>query len=70
MSSNVWEWLRSVFGKYPYPASPKERAQRKNLAADSTTARVAEFARCASRNGDHAGSGDGEFGFRVLGEGT
>ncbi len=75
LSGNVWEWTRSINGKYPYPVSPKERAERENLAADSNTYRVlrggafldyAVSARCAYRNGDDPDFRGMLRGFRVV----
>ncbi|RPH59459.1 MAG: formylglycine-generating enzyme family protein, partial [Chloroflexi bacterium] len=75
MSGNIWEWLRGLSGKYPYPASPKERAERENLVANSNTARVvrggsfgneARYARCAYRNWYDPDGRLRYYGFRVV----
>jgi formylglycine-generating enzyme required for sulfatase activity len=75
MSGNVWEWTRSLYGDYPYPADEKTRAERENLAASQDESRVlrggafnldGRFARCASRLRRDPFSWDWNFGFRLL----
>jgi formylglycine-generating enzyme required for sulfatase activity len=75
MAGNVWEWTRSVWGNYPYPADGTELAVRENLAAGDSARRVlrggsyyypSEGVRCAYRNRDYPLNWDAYLGFRVV----
>ncbi len=60
MSGNVWEWTRSVYGKYPYPTEDKALQGREDLAVGDSHSRVLRggsfafdvenFLRCAARD--------------------
>jgi formylglycine-generating enzyme required for sulfatase activity len=76
MAGNVWEWTRSLYGDYPYPADQRERRKRENLEAERDKLRVlrggsfyygVRYVRCAFRNRYVPFSRDwgGFFGFRV-----
>lgn len=75
MSGNVWEWTRSHWQGYPYPADAEARARREDLTAGPDTIRVirgnAYYAnrtsvRCAYRLRNHPDYLDGNLGFRVV----
>lgn len=59
LAGNVWEWTRSLYGDYPYPAGGKEREKRENLGGSTAVTRVLRggafrgrrwLARCACRS--------------------
>jgi formylglycine-generating enzyme required for sulfatase activity len=63
LSGNVWEWMRSLEGNYPYPARRAARAKREDLQAPEDALRVlrggafwrgGQGVRCAYRDGDGA----------------
>jgi formylglycine-generating enzyme required for sulfatase activity len=75
MSGNVWEWTRSLYGKYPYPTDEAGRAQRENLEAPKEVARVLRggaffydfrSVRCAYRRGLGPHFWHRSLGFRVV----
>ena len=75
MAGNVWEWTRSLLGKYPYPTDQRERMLVENLKAPRTTVRVTRggaFAsgrmrvRCAGRYRELPDAPDLTVGFRVV----
>jgi formylglycine-generating enzyme required for sulfatase activity len=74
MSGNVWEWTRSVYADYPYPAGGKALRQREDLAASDSHSRAlrgGSFAfnenslRCAARYDGYPYLRGGSLGFRV-----
>ncbi len=72
MSGNVWEWTRSLWDKYPYPAGLQEHIKREDEAASgSRVLRGGSFlnyrgdVRCASRNNFNPGDRYSYLGFRV-----
>ncbi len=74
MSGNVWEWTRSVYDKYPYPAEGKALQQREDLAVGDSHSRVLRGGAfnyleyglpSAARRGGFPLYGLGSFGFRV-----
>jgi formylglycine-generating enzyme required for sulfatase activity len=74
-SGNVWEWTRSLWGDYPYPATEDDRQRRENLDAPDSERRVLRggafyssgvSVRCAYRGGFHPRNWDLSFGFRVV----
>jgi formylglycine-generating enzyme required for sulfatase activity len=76
LSGNVWEWTRSLWADYPYPAGQSERAAREDLKADRDIPRVLRggafasnlrLVRCACRNwGATRTIRAGHLGFRVV----
>jgi formylglycine-generating enzyme required for sulfatase activity len=75
MAGNVWEWTRSLWGNYPYPADQPELGQRENLNAPPDTPRVLRggafdkprsHMRCACHVRYDAFLKDEHFGFRVV----
>lgn len=73
MRCNVFEWTRSRYQSYPYPAKVKERAQRE--APGSGDPRVVRggcflysrrYARAACRNIAHPAGRSDYVGFRVV----
>lgn len=74
LSGNVWEWTRSVWGKYPYPMHQADGPRREHLKASRNEGRVLRggtfwglprFVRCAYRLSYLPSSADGTVGFRV-----
>ncbi len=75
MSGNVWEWTRSLYDKYPYPAGGKALQQREDLTADDSHSRVLRGGsfgynlesslRCAARYRNNPYDRGGDLGFRV-----
>jgi formylglycine-generating enzyme required for sulfatase activity len=72
---NVWEWTRSVWRNYPYPASLREQVRRENLRDGQNKARVRrgwpsdDFhtnLRCAYRDWGYSNLSDRSIGFRVV----
>ena len=75
LSGNVWEWTRSLYGKYPYPASGAKREERENLTAAASESRVLRGGsyfvsrarvRCALRHGNPPNFGLEDYGLRVV----
>jgi formylglycine-generating enzyme required for sulfatase activity len=75
LSGNVWEWTRSVWGAYPYPTDPAERAERESLEVREGVRRVrrggAFFSsprstRCTTRLGSGPYPHGGGMGCRVV----
>jgi formylglycine-generating enzyme required for sulfatase activity len=75
MVGNIWEWTRSLWGKYPYPTDQPERAWRENLKAARTRHRVQRGGtghplyldvRCADRRGGYPDDKSAIVGFRVV----
>ncbi|MFZ1632035.1 MAG: SUMF1/EgtB/PvdO family nonheme iron enzyme, partial [Anaerolineae bacterium] len=75
LSGNVWEWARSLYGKYPYPASGAKREERENLTAAASESRVLRGGsyfvsrarvRCALRHGNPPNFGLEDYGLRVV----
>jgi formylglycine-generating enzyme required for sulfatase activity len=75
MSGNVWEWTRSVWGPYPYPADAAGRAERETREIREGVRRVRRggaffssprSARCAVRLGSGPYPHGGGMGCRVV----
>ncbi|MFZ1467212.1 MAG: SUMF1/EgtB/PvdO family nonheme iron enzyme, partial [Anaerolineae bacterium] len=75
LSGNVWEWTRSLYGKYRYPTGGAELEQRENLAAGSSDWRVLRggayyvnrtHVRCARRYRYNPYLWYNNYGFRVV----
>jgi len=75
MAGNVWEWTRSLWGKYPYPTDQRERTPRENLNAPRSTDRVLRggafdryrwLVRCAYRDWNLPLTRLRHLGFRVV----
>ena len=73
LAGNVWEWTRSKWEKYPYPAAEKKRIKRESQAGDERRALRgcsfrygAWFARCACRGNSDPGDRHSRVGFRVV----
>jgi formylglycine-generating enzyme required for sulfatase activity len=73
LAGNVWEWTRSKWEKYPYPADEAGRKQREALTGDDR--RVLRggafnnspgYVRCASRGGGEPDGRGSDVGFRVV----
>lgn len=74
MSGNVWEWTRSLERTQPYPVDAVGRAERENLAAHPSVARVLRggafqyyeyFVRCTERYSSAPDDWSKLYGFRV-----
>jgi formylglycine-generating enzyme required for sulfatase activity len=75
LAGNVWEWTRSIWSAYPYPAEGTERAKREDLQASRGRSRVwrgGSFLfpkgslRCASRDDIDVNYINQDMGFRVV----
>ena len=73
MSGNVWEWTRSIWGKYPYPTEKEALQQREALAgSEDRVLRGGAFygnsgdVRAACRGYGRPGIRGGDIGFRVV----
>jgi formylglycine-generating enzyme required for sulfatase activity len=75
LSGNVWEWTRSLWEDYPYPARETERAQREDLQASREKPRVLRGGafwhhrrriRCACRSRGVPQNVNHRVGFRVV----
>jgi formylglycine-generating enzyme required for sulfatase activity len=74
MVGNVWEWTRSLYGRYPYPQQGIERQRREDLMIGENVSRVLRGGsyqlnewdvRCAYRYRDVPNGFLRSFGFRV-----
>ena len=72
MSGNVWEWTRSLYGDYPYPAVGRDREWKEGLSVfgRSYTLRGGSYdyglVRCAARNRGVPSRRYAYVGFRVV----
>ena len=75
LSGNIWEWVRSLYEKYPYPESGKDLGKREDLAAGTDTLRVlrggafnltSDNVRCAYRFRLNPNLRSNILGFRVV----
>ncbi|MFZ1599139.1 MAG: SUMF1/EgtB/PvdO family nonheme iron enzyme, partial [Anaerolineae bacterium] len=75
LSGNVWEWTRSLWGDYPYPAAGPARVGRENLKTGADKSRVLRgysyygnrtSVRCAYRYRRDPGDLGRNSGFRVV----
>ncbi|MEW5829278.1 MAG: formylglycine-generating enzyme family protein, partial [Chloroflexota bacterium] len=73
MSGNVWEWTRSLWDKYPYPAEIKAQLKREDENASGARAvrggswgNPRNVARCACRGRSNPDDFDFDLGFRVV----
>jgi formylglycine-generating enzyme required for sulfatase activity len=73
LSGNVWEWTRSLYADYPYPAGGQALQQREALSAGDSHSRVLRggsfansesFLRCAARGRYNPNNRDDYVGFR------
>lgn len=71
LSGSVWEWTRSLWGAYPYPAPGRDRRRREDPSVlgrrvlRGGTFDYSEVVRCAVRVRFSPGYRDGDVGFRV-----
>ena len=75
MSGNVWEWTRSMYKEYPYPAEKEGREELESLRVSKERTRVLRggsfsytggYLRCASRIYGHPDHRNDFIGFRVV----
>jgi formylglycine-generating enzyme required for sulfatase activity len=75
LCGNVWEWTRSLDGKYPYPSGKRARVRREDLQASRDKRRVLRggaffgfrrHVRCAFRFWSGPGDRGRNMGFRVV----
>jgi formylglycine-generating enzyme required for sulfatase activity len=75
ISGNVWEWTRSIWGAYPYPADERGRVGRENLEVTGDALRTVRggaffvnprSVRCAARMRKKPTDCYGGVGFRVV----
>ncbi len=72
MAGNIWEWTRSLFEPYPYPADLKDRQRREDHSVEGrrvlrggSAILSSRFMRCAFRNKEHPRRRYRTIGFRV-----